>query len=155
MSSSFPASVAEEIDVGTTVSEYTPDTGSNSAAKAGEFMYYDTADQLLKRCGADPTLVAGICEGASEDWKVLKPNGKVPLRTCTEKAGIRLAGVGTPAETDVGVQYGVVRDANGNWCIDTTDTTNKVVTVYRVDPTNGAWYCRFIPAVLQFNGIVS
>lgn len=156
MSSSFPASVAEEIDIGTQVNEYTPSaTAGETAAKAGELMYFDTADQKIKRCGADPSLIAGICEGSSEDWKVLTPNGKIPLRQLTEKAGVKLAGSGTPAETDVGVKYGIVRDASGNWCIDTSDTVNTRVIVYRVDPANGAWYVRFLAANLQFNGIVS
>lgn len=156
MSSTFPANVVEQIDIGTTVDEYTPSaTAGETAQKAGELVYFDTATQLIKRCGADPTLIAGFVEGSSEDWKVLTPNGKIPVRKLTEKAGVKLGGAGTPAETDVGVKYGIVRDANGNWLIDTTDTVNTRVIVYRVDIPNGAWYVRFLAANLQFNGIVS
>jgi len=156
--SSFPAHVTESIDQGSVVQEYTPSqTGAETAAKAGELMFFDTADQKIKRCGADPALIAGICEASSEANRVLTPNGKVPFRLLSPTVGVRMASAVTLTEANVGVAtgYGIVRDANGNWCLDTTDVAAPRVFVYRIDTVTNAAYVRFMAANLQFDGIAS
>lgn len=156
MASDFPAHVAAEYEHGTEVQEFTPSaTAGEVSAKAGELMYYDTADQLMKRCGADPALIAGICEGASETWKTLTPNGKVPLRLLKPNALVRMCSATTPAETHVGVLYGIARLASGNWAVDIGDTSNTRVIVKRVDIANGVFYVNFVAANLQFDAIAS
>lgn len=154
--SSFPAQITENIDQGSSVQEYTPSqTAGEVAAKSGELMYFDTADQKIKRCGADPALIAGICEESSEANRVLTPNGKVPLRLLTSTAGVRLCSAVTLTEAHVGVAYGIVRDANGHWAIDTTDTGATRVVAYRIDTVAQAAYCRFLAANLQFDAVAS
>lgn len=154
---SFPAHVTAEIEIGSDVQEYAVSTAAGeTAAKAGELMYYDTATQTLKRCGADPALIAGIFEaGDSAVARLLTPDNKVPIRLLSAKCVVRMGSQVTPAETHVGVAYGIVRDASGNWLVDTTDTVNTRVLVQRVDAAAGAFFVRFLPANLQFDAVVS
>lgn len=154
--SDFPAHVTAEYEHGTEVQEFTPSqTAGEVSAKAGELMYYDTADQKIKRCGADPSLIAGICEGSSEAWRVLTPNGKIPLRLIKTNALVRMCSSTTPAETHVGQTYGVERLASGNWAVDITDTGNARVIVKGVDIAKGVFFVSFIAANLQFDAIAS
>lgn len=156
MASDFPAHVAAEYSHGTEVMEFTPSqTAGEVSAKAGELMYYDTSDQKIKRCGADPSLIAGICEGTSESWRTITPNGKIPLRLLKTNALVRMCSATTPAETHVGVLYGVERLASGNWAVDITDTSNTRVLVKSVDIAKGIFFVTFIAANLQFDAIAS
>jgi hypothetical protein len=158
VASDFPAHVCAEYEHGTEVQEYVPSqTAGETAAKPGELMYYDTADQKIKRCGADPALIAGISEVASEAARVLTPNGKIPLRLLKTNALVRMCSATTPAETHVAVAtgYGLVRLSSGNWAVDTTDVANPRVFVKRVDITNGIFFVTFIAANLQFDAIAS
>lgn len=156
MASDFAATVVENIEIASDVQEYTPSaTAGEVAAGAGELMYFDTADQLLKRCGADPALIAGVAEVDSEKAKVLTPNGKIPFRVIRSGAGVRMCADTTLSEADVGVAYGIKRLSSGHWAIDTTDTSNTRVVVYRVDVAENAGYVHFLAANLQFDAIVS
>lgn len=158
MASDFPAYVCAEYEHATEVHEFVPSqTAGETAAKAGEFMYYDTADQKIKRCGADPALIAGISEVASEAARVLTPNGKVPLRLLKPNALIAMCSATTPAETHVAVAtgYGIVRLSSGNWAVDISDTSNPRVFVKKVDIAKGIFFCSPMAANLQFDAIAS
>lgn len=158
MASDFPAYVASEYEHGTEVQPYIPSqTAGETAAKAGELMYYDTADQKIKRCGADPALIAGIAEVSSEAARVLTPDGKIPLRLIKPNALVAMCSATTPAETHVGVAtgYGIVRLSSGNWAVDIGDTANGRVMVKRVDIARGIFFVNFIAANLQFDAIAS
>jgi hypothetical protein len=153
--SSFPATITEDIEA-SSVQEYAVSvTSGETAAASGELMYFDTSTQTLKRCGADPSLIAGIAEGASATWRLLTPNNKIPLRTLSPRCGVRMCSSTTLSEANVGVAYGIVRDANGFWAVDTTDTSNTRVFVYRVDTGANAAFVRFVAANLQFDAIAS
>lgn len=158
MASDFPAYVTSEFEHGTEVLEFTPSTAAGeTAAKPGELMYYDTATQLLKRCGADPSLILGISEVVSENARVITPNGKVPLRVLKPNALVAMCSATTPAETHVGVStgYGIARLSSGNWSVDTGDTSNARVFVVAVDIPKGIFYVKFWAANLQFDAIAS
>lgn len=156
MASDFAAHVTENIEIATDVQEYTPSaTAGETAAAAGELMYFDTADQLLKRCGADPALIAGIAEVVSESAKVLTPNGKIPFRTLRSGAGVRMCSATTLSEANVGVAYGIARLASGHWGVDTTDTSATRVVVYRVDTVTNSAFVHFLAGNLQFDAVVS
>lgn len=156
MASDFAATVVENIEIASEVQEYTPSAAAGEiAARPGELMYFDTADQLLKRCGADPSLIAGISEVVSESAKVLTPNGKIPFRLLKPMAGVRMCSATTLSEANVGVAYGIARLASGAWGVDTTDTSNTRVIVYRVDVGTNAAYVHFLAGNLQFDAIVS
>lgn len=158
MASDFPAYVASEYEHGTEVQEYTPSVVAGEvAAKPGELMFFDTATQTIKRCGADPALIAGISEVTSEDARVLTPNGKIPLRLLKSNALVAMCSATTPAETHVAVAtgYGIARLASGNWAVDIGDTSNTRVFVKRVDIANGIFFVSFQAANLQFDAIAS
>lgn len=155
MASDFPLTVTENIEA-SQVDEYTPSqTAGETAAKSGELVLFDVADQLLKRCGADPALIAGVVEGSSEAGRVLTPNGKIPMRKLTPRVGVRMCSATTLSEANVGVLYGIARLASGNWGVDTTDTSNTRVVIYRVDTATNAAFVHFIAANLQFDAIAS
>jgi hypothetical protein len=156
MASDFPACVTAEVEHGSEVLEFVPSqVAGETAAKAGELVYYDTATQTSKRCGADPSLIAGISEVASESARVLTPDGKVPLRCLKPNATVRMCSATTPAETHVGVLYGVVRLSSGNWAVDISDTSNTRVLVVKVDIPAGAFFVKFVAANLQYDAIAS
>jgi len=156
MASDFPCNVVAEIQHGSEVLEFVPSqTAGEVAAKPGELMFYDTADQKIKRCGADPALIGGICEGTSELWRVLTPNGKIPLRLLKPNVVVRMCSATTPAETHVGVLYGIARLSSGNWAVDVGDTSNTRVIVKGVDIGTGAFFVNFVAANLQFDAIAS
>lgn len=158
MASDFPAYVAAEYEHGTEVQEYTPSVvGGETAAKAGELMFFDTATQTIKRCGADPALIAGISEVASDSARLLTPNGKVPLRLLKPNALVALCSATTPSEAHVAVStgYGIARLSSGNWAIDIGDTANPRVFVKRVDIAKGIFFVSFQAPNLQFDAITS
>ncbi len=154
MASDFPAYVAAEYEHGTEVQEYTPGL-TTEAFGPGDLVFYDTSDQLMQLCGADPSLIAGISEVDSEEAKTLTPNGKVPVRLLKPNALVAMCSATTPAESHVGVAYGVVTLASGNWSVDTSDTSNTRVVVKRVDIENGIFFVSFLAANLQFDAIAS
>lgn len=154
MASDFPAYVASEYESGTEVQEYTPGT-TTDAFVPGSFVFFDTATQLVKLCGADPALIAGISEVNSGDASVLTPNGKVPVRLLKPGAVVALCSATTLSEANVGVAYGIAKLASGNWGIDTTDTTATRVVVKRVDTAKNIAFVSFLAANLQFDAIAS
>lgn len=154
--SDFPAYIAAEVEHGSEVQEFTPSaTAGETAAKAGELMYYDVSDYKIKRCGADPSLIAGICEGASEAWKVLNPNGKIPLRLLKPNAVVAMCSSVALTEAHVGVAYGIVRLASGNWGIDTTDTSATRVIIKKLDTVKNIGFVSFLAGSLQYDAIAS
>lgn len=54
----------------------------------------------------------------------------------------------TPAQTNVGVKYGAIKDANGIWALNIADTTNLMFEVYDIDIPNNIFYCKFLAAAL-------
>lgn len=40
----------------------------------------------------------------------------------------------TAVITNIGVQYGMAKDSDGHWYVDLTNTTNKAVTIVKLDP---------------------
>jgi len=157
MASDFAATVTAQIENGSEVLPFTPSqTAGETAAAPGELMYYDTADGKIKRCGADPSLIAGISEVVSEDARVLTPDGQIPLRLLKPNALVRMCSATTPVKaTHEGVAYGIVRLSSGHWAVDTTDTSNTRVIVKKVVPATGEWFVSFTAANLQFDAIAS
>jgi hypothetical protein len=155
--SSFPLRVVASVEDGTHVLPFpVSSVAGEVAAKAGELMFYDAVTDLqLERCGADPALILGVCEGSSEAMKVLTADGRIPLRVLTPKALVEMCSTTVPAQAHIGVLYGIARDANGNWAVDIGDTSNTRVIVVEIDIGRGAFYVHFIAANLQGDAIAS
>lgn len=85
----------------------------------------------VTECGADPALIYGMA---------LEPAGKDPEGTYTivavayegQKFWLECTSNPTIAANQ-SQSYGVVKDADGIWVVDLTDTTNKRVFVHQVD----------------------
>ena len=150
MASDFPLYLGSDQSPGEVV-DFTP--GSSETFAAGALVYYDTGDQRLKKCGADPALIMGIAL-VPKTASTIYANGKVPVLVLRPDMTICMSGAETPAETMVGVLYDILEAASGNWRKDsTTGATRLIVT--RVDITNGIFYVKFIAANLQFDAIAS
>lgn len=124
---------------------------------AHSLVFFNTSDREIELCGADPALILGIATGpASVALGTTKLYDRLPVIVLTPNTLVGLSSPTTPAETNVGEDYGLVRDSGtGFWQLDTTDTTNVRVFVNRVDITNGIFYCNFLAANLQFDAIAS
>ena len=126
--------------------------------KAGNLVFFDTASQTLKVCGADPALIAGVslidatsAQGANNIY----PGFKGPVAVLSSDMEMGFSSPTTPADTNIGVAYGLAAAADGTWQVDTTDVVNTRVVVTRVDAVNGIFYVKFLAANLQFDGVVS
>ncbi len=118
----------------------------------------------LTLCGADPAEVTGIAaEGAGtrpgydaansptvvtgrkQELSLLEANGD------TIFAGVSAAGT-APTKAHVDNQYGIAKDANGDWGVDLTDTTNKVVEIVDIDIDRGLFFFKILETVRTFGG---
>lgn len=89
------------------------------------------ANKKVTECGADPTSIYGMAlEPAGTDpegdYCIVAPlfEGQFLWLPCSADPVIA---------THQNNQYGVVKDADGIWCVDFSDTTNKRVYVHQVD----------------------
>lgn len=91
------------------------------------------ASKNVTECGADPASIYGMAlEPANKDpegaYCIVAPaiEGKFFWMPCSS----------APAQANVSKNYGVVKDADGIWCVDFTDTTNTRVFVHEVTVDN-------------------
>jgi hypothetical protein len=154
MSSTFPAYVAQGIEAGTHVQEFVPAQGANEPFIYGDFVVVSTGESgEAERCGADPTLIAGISEVDSEKNRLITPNGRVPLRIITgASVVIGLSSATTPVyATHVGNSYGITRASTGQWQLDVAKTTTSSrCKVVGIDIPSGTFFVVFHQNVLQF-----
>lgn len=160
MASDFPAYVSSGAEFGSTVRDYTPGTGSNEPFLPGDLVYYDTTDNVIQLCGADPALIAGISEvgsAASIGANLIQFGGKVPIRIIrSSQLVLAMASSTTPLASHIGDSYGVTRNGSApfNWLLDTTKTGGDArVLVHDVDITNGIFFCQVLNDQLQFAAI--
>lgn len=101
--------------------------------------------QLLAECGADPAAILGFAQHAAGT----DPMGSTVahVERATEGQYFWMDGTSAPAASDVGVAYGIVKDADGIWVVDKTDTSNTRVSVVNVDLERS----RFLVSVLAAN----
>lgn len=142
-----------------------------TAFNAGELVFYDTTNNGVDRCGADPALILGIAHcGSADAW--LYPNNRIPVSILTPESVIcmSIAGGTNPSDTLVGDAYGIVRTVVGStgfWEVDLAEAVNTRVSVIGYRParlTGGAaalqpgqnfTFVRFLAANLQSDAIAS
>ena len=91
----------------------------------GEFVWEDSG-KMAKVADVDPTPLFGM---ALEDaGSSIFPN-KVTVLKFTREVKLAMMGYRDPVTSDIGVEYGILKDKNGVWIVDTRDTTNTRVTV--------------------------
>ena len=152
--SDFPAYVAQGYEAGTYVDEFVPAQGTNEPWIVGDFVFISTGESgEAERCAADPTLIAGISETDSERHRLLTPSGKVPLRILTGASVVLHMASATQFAyaTHVGNSYGITRETNGHWRVDTAKTTTSSrVRVVGGDVAKNIWKVILHQNLLQF-----
>lgn len=154
MSSLFPAYVARGAERGSYVQEFTPAQGANEPFIYGDFVVVSTGESAeAERCGADPTLIAGISEIVSENNRLITPNGRVPVRIITGASLIiGFSSTTTPVyATHIGNSYGITRASGGQWQLDISKTTTSSrARVVDMDIGSGTFFCVIHQNLLQF-----
>ena len=132
----------------------------------GELVYWDTATQTLKGCGADPSLIAGIALasaafGLGTQWpgNIYDNAGvltAIPVALLTPTTKVFMSSSSTPALSNVGVAYGVASNS-GVWRVDTSDTSNTRLVVVDIfnTPQQEGFLVQFLAANLQFDAVAS
>lgn len=135
------------------------DVLSTEAFKPGAFVFFDTADNNVKECGADPALILGIALGAGPASTVFQraPSpyalNKVPIAILTPDVVVKMASGVAVSLAHLLRPFGIEKTTN--WRLDTTDAGNTRLTVVKLDITQGIAYCRFLAANLQGDAVVS
>lgn len=160
MASSFPAYIASNIETGTFVAEYTPNAVTPPVVN--DLVVINTGTGAVDRCGADPALIAGICEVITtpgfrpNSAQSLTPNGKVPIRITRPDALWAFSNLtGTLSDTNLGTSYGITRNATtGFWQFDTTKTGGSArFRLVRYDPVTDTAFAILLQANCQFSGV--
>ncbi len=119
---------------------------TGSSWELGALLYVDVPTGTWRECGADPTIVQGVAECAAGAGVITSgaltplgvrefPPGKMQATLVKPNTKFLALYSGTlPAQA--GDKYGVVRDANGVWRVDFSDTTNDVVLLVRIFNTD-------------------
>jgi hypothetical protein len=151
VASDFPAYIAQGHDH-TRVRDYTPGIAAGEVMLPGDLWVFDTTNNWAERCGADPTLIAGISEVTSEQARLITASGKVPLRLFSgDNVVLGLASATTPAVSHIGDSYGITRESNGHWRLDVAKTTTSSrVRVIDVDIAAGIFFAVVHANLLQF-----
>lgn len=116
---------------------------TNEAIVEGSCVLID-ASGLATVAGADPALIAGFAlhgagTGTSAILEVDIYAGDQLVALAYPGSTFWLGASAQLAVTDVGVQYGINKDATtGIWYVDLTDTTTTRVTIEKVDLTRFA-----------------
>jgi len=132
--------------------------------KKGALLVLNGAGQLVE-CSANPAKVAGVAGqdagsgygyAAANNPAVITGQNQVISMCVAERtttfSGRLVNGATdpvTPAQTDLGVSYGVLKVGN-DWVVDQSNTTNLVVKIVGFDATNKVVFFKFLDAVLNF-----
>jgi hypothetical protein len=105
----------------------------------------------LEECGVDPALIMGFALHAAGADPL---TDRCLVAKATDKATFFLEGNRAPLATDVGVEYGISKDADGDWFVDTAKNAGVAgaalrVIVEDVDTTRNLYEVRVLAANRQ------
>ncbi len=150
----FPAYVTRGEDQHSEVEEFTPDV--TLTMLVGDLGVFDTGNDWIERCGADPALIAGISEVDSVQAALLTASGKIPHRVLYPGIKLVMSSATTYVEaTHRGVEYGITRSAAGNWRVDVSKTGADARVVVVDGDAENRWVVSPLAEFLQFDGIDS
>lgn len=160
MSSNFKPQIGGNLSGYPEVRYFTVD--GSATFQVGELVYWDTGTQTLKKCGADPALIAGVALasagfGLGTEWPGNIFGGTaIPVALLDSRTKVFMASSATPASTDIGVAYGIA-DNSGTWRVDTSDTVNTRLVVIDIfnSPQQEGFLVQFLAANLQFDAVAS
>lgn len=137
---------------------------STDTSVPGDLVFFDTADNNVKKCGANPALILGICLGFAPTAAQVVANtikaqpyrtNLVPVAVLQEDVIVGLSSATVPTRAFLGRNWDLVNTilttGAGNlsiWQLLNTQA-NARVRVIDIDITNGIFYVRFINANLQ------
>lgn len=167
MASQFPPFLAHAQAPGSEPRNYEATFLSTDTSQPFEFVFFDTADNNVKECGADPALILGLALSNAPASTLL--SGRAPLPYATNKVPVAvlradtvigLSSTTTPALSFVTRKFGLtkVTAATGRvfWQCDTSKTAGTARgVIVDIDITNGIFYVNFLPANLQGQAVVS
>lgn len=135
---------------------YAPDPAATFTA--GDLVYFDTGDNLVKECGADPSLILGIA-GCSVADAAMNAGSRVPVAILEPGQVWFMGSSTTPSDATLARSYGIVQTSN-YWLVDTSDTSNTRVTTIGYSPRSGqigaeGYFVKFLATSLQGDGVAS
>lgn len=134
--------------------------GSDQTYPRGTPVTWDTGSQELDEHagGATVTDILGVSLEGVEAGEAFNPSGLVGVALAsrqnvfvaklTDGAGV----VQTPAESDINVEYGILKNDSGLdawWSVDQSDTTDVVVEVIGIDTERDLVFFKFIESAIQ------
>lgn len=112
---------------GRRVKQYSLD--SAASFNAGSAVLLNASEDIIE-ASADPAEILGFSLFAAGDEI---EDGTMLVGVAHEGATFFMDGDSDPAKSDINQDYGIAKDADGDWHVDTSDTTNTVVHVEDVD----------------------
>lgn len=113
--------------------------------KAGDIVILSAG--AVEEAAADPAAGLGL---AAEDADSVEEEGKVLVNLGDEHTIFAMQGTVDPVyATHVGNDYGVVKDGDGIWIVDISETTADVVRVVDVDEQRKLYFVKFLAAWRQ------
>lgn len=139
---------------------------STDTAQVGEFVFFDTADNTVKVTGADPALILGLMLGHSPLSTIgllAKPQpyatNKQPVAVIHADTVVALSSTTTPAASFLYRKFGLTKVSAGGrnfWQCDTAKTAGTARgVIVDINIAQGIFYCKFLPANLQGQTVVS
>ena len=124
--------------------EYVMKTGETFLS--GAVVLADATPEIVE-AGADPAAVLGV---AAHDaaGRTVDPT-KMLVHVAGENRSFLMAGTSDPVLSNRDTDYGVVKDGDGVWTVDITDTTNLVINVRDVDLERKLFEVTFLAAERQ------
>lgn len=137
---------------------FTPDT--DASFDIDDLVFYDTADDTIDECGADPALILGFAKANVAAGVIeldLRTDHKVLVEPISSDVEYGMPANADLTEAHIGSKFGLVKLASGNWAVDISDTTNKrVLIVGRPQGGRGSGshiaLVHFLSAYLQMGG---
>lgn len=158
MASNFPIQYYTAVENGPMNLYFVP--APAATFKQAALLVQTTGAGTVDECGADPALILGISKATAADkWLYGEfgvGTGRVPVSVLTPAVMIGLCVTGTLALANEGIDYGVTKNASGNWSCDVSKTGAAArFHVVRADVTNQIAWGYFLATNLQADAIAS
>lgn len=112
----------------------------------------DVVGIALEAAGSRPGYDMGhtpiVVTGRKQEISFIQADAETVFsaQLCTDSTGATLV---TAAQTHIGEEYGVAKDASGQWLVDTSETTTKVFEIVDIDTDLNVVYVKFMAAALD------